>query len=710
MPVVAVLFICMWLSPSSAWEGSRSQAFSDGKATVVVHAFCHDDGAFDNDGQLEPHCDVLSQQRWQVRILDAVEQWNSAGANFQFSTRSAQPDDDVCDQDPGHIYILLANFTAPYPCYSGEAPIRPTGNSAWGTYLQSENWGWILMNTTAGGPNMSYLKRKRVIQAAAQRTILHELGHAVGLDHVYHQTQYAVMGNGLYRGYYDHLFQDDIAGIRGLYGQRSGAPPLADLGGVPEKKGALENPLPNGAIVGGTYSSQSGAGVISGWVCEADEVLVAMSTVVQWENDKEVYRDDFDSFDIPRVAGYGIERRDTLAACGDVANGFSLDIDWNQITSRDYPRPSWIPSNTEPTDVSFVVRVSADGITVGTSLVKVPVPPVKSAGVTIAAADPLVVDEGGTNTYTVVLDTQPTADVTITPSGGGAKVAWSPASQTITRNAWNTPVTFTVSAVPDTDAQDESLVINHQAASQDGKYDSISVASVAVAVTDNTPQALTEPETEPASEQQLETPPLELTGTDGPDELEGGEGDDELRGGPGDDVLRGKKGKDVLRGEDGNDELRGQNGKDSLFGGDGDDELHGGPGADVLRGERGRDMLYGGDDDDELRGGKGADQLYGGSGNDKLIGGNGDDTYTGGPGADRFVFFSGETGDKIITDFGDGADEIVLRTEAFPWPSVSDIIAGVVAEGDRHLVYTLSEGLTVETDVPLRPEDFRVVE
>ena len=72
------------------------------------------------------------------------------------------------------------------------------------------------------------------------------------------------------------------------------------------------------------------------------------------------------------------------------------------------------------------------------------------------------------------------------------------------------------------------------------------------------------------------------------------------------------------------------------------------------------------------------------------------------------MFFSGETGDKIITDFGNGADRIVLRTEAFAWPSVADIIAGVVAQGDRYLVYTLSPGLTVETDVPLRPEDFRV--
>ena len=171
-----------------------------------------------------------------------------------------------------------------------------------------------------------------------------------------------------------------------------------------------------------------------------------------------------------------------------------------------------------------------------------------------------------------------------------------------------------------------------------------------------------EEESEPR-ERQAETPSLEQTGTDG---------DDDLDGTSGDDVLIGLQGQDVLYGRGGNDELRGGKGGDELYGG------------------------------------RGADDLYGDRGADRLLGGDGDDTLTGGPGADRFVFFSGETGDKIITDFGDGDDQIVLRTEAFAWPSVSDIIAGVVAQGDRYLVYTLSPGLTVETDVPLRPEDFRV--
>ena len=134
--------------------------------------------------------------------------------------------------------------------------------------------------------------------------------------------------------------------------------------------------------------------------------------------------------------------------------------------------------------------------------------------------------------------------------------------------------------------------------------------------------------------------------------------------------------------------LRGGRGKDELRGGQGDDDLHGG---------RGADTLFGGNGDDELTGGRGAD---------RLLGGDGDDTYTGGPGADRFVFVSGETGDKIITDFGDGDDMIVLRGAA--WPALADIVASGVEQDAGYTVYTLADGLTVETDTPLWAEDFVV--
>ena len=100
-------------------------------------------------------------------------------------------------------------------------------------------------------------------------------------------------------------------------------------------------------------------------------------------------------------------------------------------------------------------------------------------------------------------------------------------------------------------------------------------------------------------------------------------------------------------------------------------------------------------------------KLRGKGGHDELLGGKGDDTYIGGRGTGRFVFSPKETDDKIITDF-DAAegDKIVLRTNR--QPSIADIVATVVAQRDRYLVYALFPGLTVETDVPLRAEGFVV--
>ena len=317
-----------------------------------------------------------------------------------------------------------------------------------------------------------------------------------------------------------------------------------------------------------------------------------------------------------------------------------------------------------------------DGLAVGS--VTVAVTDNDTAGVTVTAANPLAVAEGGSNTYTVVLDSQPTHAVTITSaSGDDGAAAVSPASQTFTSANWSTAQSFTVSGVSDDDAEDESVRVSHRATSDDAKYDGLAVGSVAVAVTDDdTPQPEDTPQTGDSDaggapeEQKGKNPSLELTGTTGPDTLEGGDGND---------LLIGKKGNDVLRGGRGKDELRG---------GQGDDDLHGG---------RGADTLFGGQGDDELTGGRGAD---------RLLGGDGDDTYTGGPGADRFVFVAGETGEKIITDFGAGDDMIVLRGAA--WPALADIVASGVEQDGGYMVYTLADGLTVETDTPLWAEDFVV--
>ncbi len=106
-------------------------------------------------------------------------------------------------------------------------------------------------------------------------------------------------------------------------------------------------------------------------------------------------------------------------------------------------------------------------------------------GVTVKETS-LSVTEGGTATYTVVLDSQPTATVTVTPSrasGSSPDVTFSPASLSFTTGNWNQAKTVTVSAAEDDDAEDDEATLEHGVSG--GDYASETAGSVAVTVTDN---------------------------------------------------------------------------------------------------------------------------------------------------------------------------------------------------------------------------------
>ncbi|MBI4757197.1 MAG: hypothetical protein HY778_17655 [Betaproteobacteria bacterium] len=81
-----------------------------------------------------------------------------------------------------------------------------------------------------------------------------------------------------------------------------------------------------------------------------------------------------------------------------------------------------------------------------------------------------------------------------------------------------------------------------------------------------------------------------MVGDVGNDWLYGSDGDDTLEGGDGNDVLYG----DLFASEAGNDFLIGGTGNDILVGGVGNDTLQGGEGNDLLYGMDGNDVLYGG--------------------------------------------------------------------------------------------------------------------
>ena len=91
--------------------------------------------------------------------------------------------------------------------------------------------------------------------------------------------------------------------------------------------------------------------------------------------------------------------------------------------------------------------------------------------------------------------------------------------------------------------------------------------------------------------------------------------------------------------------------------------LLGGAGNDVIQGLDGNDYLQGDDGRDALFGGNGNDTLLGGAGDDFLIGGAGDDALRGGTGRDTFLFAAASGSDRLV-DFDPGQDKIVLTSAA----------------------------------------------
>ena len=90
------------------------------------------------------------------------------------------------------------------------------------------------------------------------------------------------------------------------------------------------------------------------------------------------------------------------------------------------------------------------------------------------------------DSYTVVLDTQPTADVTVTVAGhAGTAVTATPTNLTFTTSNWNTAQPVTVTAGNDADTTNDTVTLTHRATSTDSDYSGIAIADVAVTVNDN---------------------------------------------------------------------------------------------------------------------------------------------------------------------------------------------------------------------------------
>ena len=178
-------------------------------------------------------------------------------------------------------------------------------------------------------------------------------------------------------------------------------------------------------------------------------------------------------------------------------------------TTLDIAIPT-VDDDVDEDDETFTVTISAttsgwEKAGDGRDTATVTITDDDTAGVTVTPTT-LSVAEDGSATYTVTLDSRPTADVTVTvTSGDDGAASVSPASYTFTPSGWNISQIFIVSGVADADTDDESVTISHGAASSDAGYHGIAVASVAVSVTDDTPE-------QQQQQQQQTAEPVEIPG------------------------------------------------------------------------------------------------------------------------------------------------------------------------------------------------------
>ena len=181
----------------------------------------------------------------------------------------------------------------------------------------------------------------------------------------------------------------------------------------------------------------------------------------------------------PRIDSYDLQYR--VGNTGDFSNGPQ-----NQTGSS-----AAIGNLTADTSYEVQVRATnaeGDGVwspsgtgNTGTTTITDP------AGVTVSPTALTVTEEDMTGaSYTVVLDTHPTASVTVTVAGhAGTEVTPSPTSLTFTTSNWDMGQTVTVTAGDDADTVTDTVTLTHGAMSADSNYNGITIASVTVTVIDN---------------------------------------------------------------------------------------------------------------------------------------------------------------------------------------------------------------------------------
>ena len=207
--------------------------------------------------------------------------------------------------------------------------------------------------------------------------------------------------------------------------------------------------------------------------------------------------------DTARVTGLMIEPGNAQLVVGwsEVANASGYHVQWksggqsyNNNSRRDFISSGSTTSHTisslsNGTEYTVRVRATRTGANNGAysaEVLETPVMPT-AAGVTISESALTLTEQDTTgDSYTVVLDRQPTASVTVTVGGlGSSDLTANPSSLTFTTGNWATAQTVTVTAGNDADTTNDTVSLTHNAASSDSAYHGITIAGLAVTVADN---------------------------------------------------------------------------------------------------------------------------------------------------------------------------------------------------------------------------------
>ena len=240
---------------------------------------------------VNPHVGCPTGRCFTDAARSAAEEWNEAGARFVFQVRPGRRVPIACHHSDidGQVTVVWGRTLC------GEA-WDDKGVIAY-TYWWYEGNGAILDADIVFNSTISWniYDGPRFGEAVDfRRLMLHELGHALGLNHPDDAGQIvdAVMNSQVS---VDRLQLDDIRGVQAIYGR-------TQTGEI--TRGALEVPGPN--------ASKSGISFVSGWVCDATRIEIAVAE--------------------HRVTpAYRLDRRDTRPVCGDTDNGFIAQINWNLL-------------------------------------------------------------------------------------------------------------------------------------------------------------------------------------------------------------------------------------------------------------------------------------------------------------------------------------------------------------------------------------------